>query len=123
MKVTSALEIPAFNTTALMSAISTVPVSLSVDASANFWQSYSGGVITSKCKCASDSCLDHGVGGVGYGTDSTSGDDYYIVKNSWAADWGMKGYILLGRDEAGKYGKGGICGVEIDNQIVIAHKI
>lgn len=102
--------------------MSTVPVSLSVDASANFWQSYSGGIITSKCKCISVDCLDHAVGGVGYGTDAKVGD-YYIVKNSWSVDWGMEGYILLGRDEAGKYGKGGICGVEIDNQVVIANKI
>jgi C1A family cysteine protease len=106
-KISKATEITAFNTSALELALSTVPVSLSVDASANFWQSYSGGVITSRCKCSSDSCLDHGVGGVGYGTDSSAGD-YYIVKNSWAADWGLKGYILLGRDEGGKYGKGGI---------------
>lgn len=30
------------------------------------------------------------------------------VKNSWGADWGMNGYILLGREEPQK---GGECGI------------
>jgi hypothetical protein len=87
--VTAAVEIQAFNSSSLVAALATAPVSLSVDASGNFWQSYSGGVITTKCKCTNANCLDHGVGGTGYGTDPTHGD-YYAVKNSWAADWGEK---------------------------------
>lgn len=30
--------------------------------------------MTEACKCNNDNCLDHGVGGVGYGTDATAGD-------------------------------------------------
>ena len=83
----------------------------------SIWQSYSGGVITVKDKCSTcknAGCLDHGVSGLGYGTTS-DGIDYFQVKNSWGADWGMGGYILLERGAATE--PSGVCGVLIDNQV------
>ena len=113
MAVTAAIEVPKEDENALMTAIAGQPISLSVDASSNAWQDYAGGVASFACTCTSDSCLDHGVGGVGYGAG------FWIVKNSWSASWGDKGYIMLARGP--KYGPTGQCGVMIDNQYATAH--
>ena len=37
----------------------------------------------------------HAIMAVGYGTDSYYGD-YFLVKNSWGADWGLDEYIKIG---------------------------
>jgi C1A family cysteine protease len=90
---------------ALETAIVQQPVSVAVEADQSVFQFYSGGVMDSACGTA----LDHGVLAVGYGTDG--GKDYYKVKNSWGADWGMKGYILLGR--GAKFNPSGQCGIQM----------
>jgi len=86
---------------ALMSAVAQQPVSIAVDAE-TVWQYYTSGVVTSNC----GTTLDHGVLAVGYGTWS-DGTDYWKVKNSWGASWGMDGYILLQRGKGGD----GECGL------------
>lgn len=88
---------------ALMAAIAQQPVSVAVEADQASFQFYSGGVMTAAC----GTNLDHGVLAVGYGT--LNGADYYKVKNSWGADWGMDGYILLGRGP--KFDPNGQCGI------------
>ena len=92
---------------ALMTAIVQQPVSVAVEADQDSFQLYTGGVMTAVC----GTNLDHGVLAVGYGTDA--GTDYYKVKNSWGADWGMKGYILLGRGAQFNGGQGQ-CGILMD---------
>jgi C1A family cysteine protease len=69
------------------------PISVAVDA--NTLQFYSSGIYYSSNCSSSD--LNHGVTVVGYGTSST-GLDYYIVKNSWGSTWGENGYIYMSRN-------------------------
>jgi cathepsin L len=89
--------------TQLAAAVNMGPVSVAIEADKSVFQFYTSGVMTSSA-CGTQ--LDHGVLVVGYGTES--GTDYWKVKNSWGATWGMEGYILLGR---GDNGAAGTCGI------------
>jgi len=62
------------------------PMSIIVDASS--WSDYSGGVLKA-AECGQD--LDHAVQAVGF--DLTN--KFWIVRNSWGADWGESGYLRL----------------------------
>jgi len=89
---------------ALATAIAQQPVSIAIEADQSSFQFYSSGILTAPCGTA----LDHGVLAVGYGTQG--GVEYFKVKNSWGAAWGMSGYILLARGE--QYNNGaGQCGI------------
>jgi len=99
-------DVPTNSETALMTAIAQQPVSVAIEADQDSFQLYSGGVMTKAC----GTNLDHGVLAVGYGT--LGGQDYWLVKNSWGTDWGMNGYILLGR--GAQYGASGQCGIQMD---------
>jgi len=75
------------------------PFSICLDASP--WQDYSGGVMKTGCPHAYAD-MDHCVQMVGYNMNAAT--PYWIVRNSWAADWGIEGYIYLA------YGSN-VCGV------------
>ncbi|XP_028025496.1 cathepsin O-like [Bombyx mandarina] len=66
------------------------PVTVAVNALT--WQNYLGGVIQYHCSGA-PADLNHAVQLVGY--DLTAEVPYYIAKNSWGADYGNGGYLML----------------------------
>lgn len=99
-------DVPVNDEDALMKAVANQPVSVAIDAGSYDFQLYSEGVFTGKCGTE----LNHGVAVVGYDT-SDDGTKYWIVKNSWGADWGEKGYIRMQR---GISDKNGLCGIAME---------
>ena len=103
--ITGHVDVPQNNADQLKLAVAKGPVSIAIEADKPAFQHYKSGVLDS---AACGTKLDHGVLIVGYGTDSTTGDDYWIVKNSWGATWGEEGYIRIANDPAIKRG---VCGI------------
>jgi C1A family cysteine protease len=67
------------------------PLSICCDAEA--WQNYNGGILTAD-QCGNN--VDHAIQLTGY---SPSQGAYWIVRNSWGADWGQNGFIWLSYGE------------------------
>ena len=78
-------------------------VSVAIEADRAVFQLYNGGVFDST-SCGTS--LDHGVALVGFGTES--GQDYFILRNSWGTSWGEQGYMKLAATSGA-----GICGVNL----------
>lgn len=68
-------------------------VAVAIEAENERFYSYTGGIITAGCGTK----LDHAVTAVGYGVDE-NGQQYFIVKNSWGANWGESGYARIAPD-------------------------
>jgi len=95
-KVTGIVNITQNDENGLLDAVATVgPVSICFDVADDFMD-YSGGVYSSD-ECGSQpSDVNHAVLVVGYNVTSDA-TDYWIVKNSWGADWGLDGYFWIER--------------------------
>jgi hypothetical protein len=78
------------------------PISICVYAES--WQDYNSGVLRSNCPHDANS-LDHCVQLVGMASD------YWIIRNSWASDWGEDGYIRVAKAK-------NLCGVLDETTIV-----
>lgn len=93
-------RVPPNDYAALLNAVATIgPVSISLDAS---WGFYESGVFSGKCGLPDKVNIDHSVQLVGYGTDTDSKKDYWLVRNSWGESFGEKGYIRMERFGEGK---------------------
>ena len=89
------------------------PLSIGIDAA--WMQTYAGGVA---CPwICNKRALDHGVLIVGYDGDGSFApvrlhkEPYWIIKNSWGADWGHEGFYHICKDK-------GSCG--LNNMVVAA---
>merc|ERR1711957_190631 len=96
------------NKSQMMAALNKQPLAVAIEADKYVFQTYKSGVLSSS-RCGTH--LDHAVLAVGYGTDSASGLDYWLVKNSWNTVWGDQGYIKLAMNDSA-----GTCGVQADPQ-------
>merc|ERR1719402_14105 len=75
-------------------------VSTAVYASDTAFQNYAGGIFAG---CETDKAPNHAVAVVGYGT-TDGGEDFWLIKNSWGADWGEGGFMRIKRGV-------GMCGI------------
>tara|TARA_B100001094_G_scaffold250142_1_gene247613 strand:+ start:611 stop:1477 length:867 start_codon:yes stop_codon:yes gene_type:complete len=89
------------------------PVSVAIQANKRSFQLYQSGIYNDY-DCGTE--LDHGVLVVGYGYDFESDMKYWIIKNSWGANWGENGYIRIVRDIDDQRG---LCGVAMQPSIPI----
>ncbi|RCV15130.1 hypothetical protein SETIT_3G033000v2 [Setaria italica] len=95
-------NVPRNDERSLQKAVAHQPVAVAIEAGGREFQLYESGVFTGRCGTS----LDHGVVAVGYGTED--GQDYWLVRNSWGADWGEAGYIRMARNVIARAGKCGI---------------
>jgi len=87
--------LPSNNYTVLMNTVAKLgPVTVSVACSP--WHLYQSGVFYAPLAPGGKATdLNHLVVLEGYGTDPETGEDYWLVRNSWSPKWGEQGYIRL----------------------------
>ncbi|CAL1545450.1 unnamed protein product [Lymnaea stagnalis] len=90
-KVSGTGYIPTGQENFMLKVIRLTPISAYINAGVPSFQSYVSGVYED-ASCY-PTTLDHAVQVVGYGTDA--GKDFWIIKNSWGANWGEQGYMRM----------------------------
>ncbi|MEW5301330.1 MAG: hypothetical protein WDW36_004195 [Sanguina aurantia] len=90
------------------------PISVAVDAAAESFRYYSEGVYyNSECSTKSRD-LDHAVVLFGYGT-TDDGEDYWLVRNTWAKFYGDDGYLKMPRGSHD-------CGISSDPAVAVVNE-
>lgn len=106
-------KLPPNNYRTLMNAVAKMgPLVVSVSTAG--WALYEGGVFENVDDSPSAFDINHAVVLVGYGTDETTGEDYWLIRNSWRPTWGEGGYIRLKRvDPDTLDDPDSICGMDV----------
>ncbi|XP_005078487.1 cathepsin R-like [Mesocricetus auratus] len=84
----------------LMAAVATIgPISAGIDIASNYFMFYKKGIFHDP-KCSNDT-VNHVVLVVGYGFEGneTDGNNYWLVKNSYGKQWGLRGYMKMTKDQ------------------------
>ncbi|XP_026407391.1 KDEL-tailed cysteine endopeptidase CEP1-like [Papaver somniferum] len=102
VKIDGYEKVPKNNGDALMKAVANQPVSVAIEAAGHDFRFYKEGVFSGDCGTS----VDHGATVVGFG-ETSKGLKYWIVKNSWGANWGENGYVRMQRNDEMK----GLCGI------------
>ncbi|CAF0732783.1 unnamed protein product [Brachionus calyciflorus] len=106
-KITSFLQLESNHDTLKQAIAQLGPVTVSIDAEDGLFN-YKGGIYNGKqngvMECSADR-INHAVTVVGYGTDATTGLDYWLIKNTWGTTWGEGGYVRFLRT------KENLCGI------------
>jgi hypothetical protein len=83
------------NENALGAMVDAGPVSVVING--NWFGSYTGGVANPDCESQIPSFSSVLI--VGYGVDTSTGTDYWLVKNSLGTSWGESGYFRIVRNQ------------------------
>lgn len=101
--MTSYVQIPEKDPQALMAAVAKQPVAVAVNSRSSDFFFYKSGIISST-KCGTE--VNHAVLLIGYGSEG--GQDYWLLKNSFGASWGEKGFFKILRTNEKNLG---VCGI------------
>jgi C1A family cysteine protease len=92
----------------MQNALNAGVISVSIQADQFCFQTYTSGIFNNP-KCGTS--LDHATVVVGWGTDDVSGQDYWIMRNSWGTSWGESGYMKIEISTTVNSGAG-YCGIQ-----------
>nr|XP_051231005.1 ervatamin-C-like [Lolium perenne] len=106
VKLSGHVWVKPFSEIELRKAVAAQPVAVSIglEDPSDAFKNYHGGIFQGPCSTLGG----HAMTLIGYGTES--GNDYWILKNSWGEGWGEHGYMRLRRD-ANELGTPGTCGI------------
>ena len=106
IEVSALNKVPEQSVDQLKAAIAQKPVAIALDGADYPFMHYFGGILND-ASCGTSQT--HHVLAVGYGSEN--GQDYWLLKNSWGADWGEHGYVRVAINGDGP----GVCGMQLDN--------
>lgn len=111
-KFSSCYDVKPNDQVSLKGAVAKQPVVIAIEADTKYFQSYSGGILTST-SCGQN--LDHAVIITSYGEEN--GVKYWTVRNSWGPTWGEQGYVRILRSESTN--DAGICGIASQPSFIV----